>query len=71
MCGRYNLRATPAQLKEFFNLFREPEGADRPRYNIAPAYQVVDFTQAVLNRVEIHAVCRTCRSSESEILDIG
>ncbi|SFH92151.1 SOS response-associated peptidase [Planctomicrobium piriforme] len=41
MCGRYNLRATPAQLKEFFHLFREPEGSDRPRYNFAPTQTVV------------------------------
>lgn len=34
MCGRYNLRATPQQLAEFFALLREP--AWEPRYNIAP-----------------------------------
>jgi putative SOS response-associated peptidase YedK len=40
MCGRYNLRATPKELQEFFNLFREPEPFP-PRYNIAPTQTVI------------------------------
>ncbi|MBX3436908.1 MAG: SOS response-associated peptidase [Planctomycetaceae bacterium] len=39
MCGRYNLKATPAELQEFFDLFREPEWS--PRYNIAPTQDVL------------------------------
>jgi len=38
MCGRYTLRASPAQIAEVFALFREPEVA--PRYNIAPGQTV-------------------------------
>lgn len=36
MCGRYNLRATPSEIQEFFDVFRMPEFDGRPRYNIAP-----------------------------------
>jgi putative SOS response-associated peptidase YedK len=39
MCGRYTLRTPPAQLAEFFGLFREPDVV--PRYNIAPTQQVL------------------------------
>lgn len=39
MCGRYNLRATPRELAEFFELLREPDSLP-PRYNIAPTTQV-------------------------------
>ena len=39
MCGRYTLRASPADIREMFALFRDPEF--RPRYNIAPTTQVV------------------------------
>ncbi|MBL8849492.1 MAG: SOS response-associated peptidase [Planctomycetaceae bacterium] len=39
MCGRYTLRATPAELVEIFGLFREPDV--RPRYNIAPTQNVL------------------------------
>lgn len=39
MCGRYTLRASPQQLREWFDLFREPEW--EPRYNIAPSQQVL------------------------------
>lgn len=38
MCGRYNLRATPRELAEFFALFREPGWS--PRDNIAPTQQI-------------------------------
>lgn len=41
MCGRYNLRATPRELVEFFNLFREENLPEKPRYNIAPTTQVL------------------------------
>jgi putative SOS response-associated peptidase YedK len=40
MCGRYNLRATPADLMEVFELFREPNWP-QPRYNIAPTQTVL------------------------------
>jgi putative SOS response-associated peptidase YedK len=36
MCGRYNLRATPAEIQEFFNVLRMPAEQGRLRYNIAP-----------------------------------
>lgn len=39
MCGRYTLRTPPAELAEFFGLFREPDV--RPRYNIAPTQSVL------------------------------
>lgn len=38
MCGRYTLRASPAELAEIFSLLREPDL--RPRYNIAPGQTV-------------------------------
>lgn len=34
MCGRINLRMTPAELAKVFELFREPEWT--PRYNLGP-----------------------------------
>lgn len=40
MCGRYNLRATPAEIQQFFDVLRMPEETIRPRYNIAPTQQV-------------------------------
>jgi putative SOS response-associated peptidase YedK len=39
MCGRYNLRATPQEIQEFFDLFRTPDWT--PRYNIAPTQRVL------------------------------
>jgi len=54
MCGRFNLRATPAQLQEFFDLFREPEVTSR--YNIAP-------TQTTL-------VCRLNDNGERELVPL-
>jgi putative SOS response-associated peptidase YedK len=38
MCGRYNLRATPAEIAQAFSLFREEQFT--PRYNIAPTQAV-------------------------------
>lgn len=38
MCGRFTLRATPAQLVEVFALLREPDL--QPRFNIAPTQPV-------------------------------
>jgi putative SOS response-associated peptidase YedK len=38
MCGRFNLRLSPAELQAFFDLFREPDV--RVRYNIAPTQSV-------------------------------
>ncbi len=35
MCGRFNLRATPAELREYFDLVRKPDPFPF-RYNIAP-----------------------------------
>ncbi len=37
MCGRFNLRATPAEIQEFFDLLRLPDWSWTPRYNIAPS----------------------------------
>lgn len=39
MCGRINLRTSPAELAEFFELFREPVWA--PRYNLGPMQQIL------------------------------
>ena len=39
MCGRINLRVSPAELKEMFNLFREPEWS--PRYNLGPMQRML------------------------------
>lgn len=39
MCGRINLRVSPAELKEMLDLFREPEWS--PRYNIGPMQRVL------------------------------
>lgn len=39
MCGRINLRTSPAQLQRVFNLFRLPDF--RPRYNIAPTQSIL------------------------------
>lgn len=47
MCARYNLRATPHQLIEIFQLLREP--VVTPRFNIAPTQQI-----AVVRRVDKH-----------------
>lgn len=41
MCGRYNLKATPAELKEFFALFREDTFAAPPRSNIKPTTDIL------------------------------
>lgn len=38
MCGRFTLRTPPAELAEFFGLFREPDV--RPRFNISPTQSV-------------------------------
>lgn len=38
MCGRFTLRVSPAELAEFFQLFREPPL--QPRYNIAPTQPI-------------------------------
>ena len=50
MCGRYTLRTPPAELAEFFGLFREPDV--RPRFNIAPTQQIlaVRFEEAATPR---------------------
>ena len=34
MCGRINLRMSPAELQAAFDLFREPDWL--PRYNLGP-----------------------------------
>ncbi len=43
MCGRFNLRATPAQLVEIFKLLRVPEL--QPRFNIAPTQPVLTIRE--------------------------
>jgi putative SOS response-associated peptidase YedK len=45
MCGRFNLRLTPAELSEFFDIVRGvPEF--QPRYNIAPTTDILYVVQA-------------------------
>ena len=39
MCGRINLRMSPAELQSAFDLFREPEWS--PRYNLRPMQQAL------------------------------
>lgn len=39
MCGRYNLRLTPAELQQVFDLLREPDW--QPRSNISPSQRVL------------------------------
>lgn len=39
MCGRINLRVSPAELTSFFDLFREPKWS--PRFNIGPTQQIL------------------------------
>ena len=39
VCGRINLRVSPAELASFFELFREPEWT--PRFNIGPTQQIL------------------------------
>lgn len=39
MCGRINLRMSPAELQQAFDLFREPEWL--PRYNLGPMQKVL------------------------------
>jgi putative SOS response-associated peptidase YedK len=46
MCGRYNLRATPAQIQEFFDVLRMPDAAIPVRYNIAPTQTLPIIRQA-------------------------
>lgn len=49
MCGRIKLRATPAELQEFFDLFREPVWS--PRYNLGPMQQMLVVRQKEAGRV--------------------
>ena len=44
MCGRINLRATPGELKEFFELFREPVWS-KPRFNLGPMQKILVIRQ--------------------------
>ena len=39
MCGRINLRMSPAELQSAFDLFREPDWS--PRYNLGPMQQAL------------------------------
>ena len=39
MCGRINLRMSPAELQAAFDLFREPDWS--PRYNLGPMQQAL------------------------------
>ena len=45
MCGRINLRASPTELAEFFDLFRKPEWT--PRYNLGPSQQILVVRQKI------------------------
>ena len=44
MCGRINLRASPVELAEFFELFREPVWSS-PRFNIGPMQSILAIRQ--------------------------
>lgn len=44
MCGRFNLRLTPAELQEFFRLVDAPDDLGI-RYNIAPTQQILTIQQ--------------------------
>lgn len=50
MCGRYNLRLTPAELQQVFDLFREPDW--QPRSNICPSQMIlgIRFDEAATPR---------------------
>lgn len=50
MCGRFNLRLSGKELREFFDLFREP--VVTPRYNIAPTQQILTIHIAEQGRRE-------------------
>jgi len=50
MCGRYNLRATPTDIQEYFDLLREPDPFPA-RYNIAPTQKVLFIHQTDAGRV--------------------
>jgi putative SOS response-associated peptidase YedK len=50
MCGRYNLRLTPTELQEFFDLFRKPDDYEI-RYNIPPTAMVPVIRQTDEGRV--------------------
>ena len=41
MCGRFTLRASPAEIAEFFELMRDLAEWDRPRFNIAPTQSIL------------------------------
>ena len=41
MCGRFTLRASPAEIAEFFELMRDLVEWDRPRFNIAPTQSIL------------------------------
>jgi putative SOS response-associated peptidase YedK len=49
MCGRFNLRLTPAELQQFFDLLQVPDFA--PRYNIAPTQQIVTISGTAAGRI--------------------
>ncbi len=52
MCGRFNLRLTPTELQEFFDLMREPDPFPI-RYNIAPTTTVLAIRQQDGGRVAL------------------
>lgn len=45
MCGRFMLRASPAEIAEFFELMRELFDWSQPRFNIAPTQTVLAVQQ--------------------------
>lgn len=51
MCGRFNLRLTPAELQRFFDLLQIP--AFLPRFNIAPTQQILTISATPDGRVAI------------------
>jgi putative SOS response-associated peptidase YedK len=44
MCGRINLRASTVELREFFELFKEPV-RERPRFNLGPMQLTLSVRQ--------------------------
>lgn len=41
MCGRFTLRASPAEIAEWFEILRDLSEWERPRFNIAPTQSIL------------------------------
>ncbi len=52
MCGRFNIRATPTELQEYFDLLREPDPYPI-RYNVAPTQTILAIRQTDEGRVAL------------------